>query len=341
MARTKFDRRKQKTKELEDHLAPSEIATILERDADLPFTIGPLLASGETPVGYVREAWSDDAIYYTANKGARSLIVAFCAFGHGFGVPTAYFLQMLRDDLYDVLVLFDRRKLHFDGGIAGFSESLTETVRLVDAFARERGFDEVITFGASMGGFAALRAGLLLGAKRAISVGGVYCWHVAPLLKNKGTVRAFDVLCPCFADRDVELVTVTPANHAVDMSDLATLRQSFPSLHTVTIDTERHNIMGYFYRARLLRLFCACLFEYWRSDIGAELLALLNGVARYGSSVEASSAQGVMRLRNDKRELMQELKAVHASRSWRSTQPLRTLVTALRRFSLWPSAPGK
>jgi hypothetical protein len=299
----------------------------------------------------VREAWSDDATYYTANKGARGLIVAFCAFGHGFGVPTTYFLQMLRDDLYDVLVLYDRRKQHFDGGIAGFSGALLETARLIDTFARERGFDEVITFGASMGGFPALRAGLLLGAKRAISVGGVYCWHVAPLLKNKGTVRAFDLLCPCFANRDVELVAAVPAKHAKDMSDLATLQRSFPGLHAVTIDTERHNLMGYFYRVRLLRLFCACLFEYWDSDIGAELLALLNGVARYGSSVEASSAQGVMKLRERqryKRELRelrrrhaQELEAIHASRSWRLTQPLRAIVTALRRRGISPSTLRK
>lgn len=192
----------------------------------------------------MREPWADDVNYYTANLGARSLIVVFCCGANGVGVPTAYFLQMLRDDLYDVLVLYDRRRLHFDHGIEGFSKSFMETMCRIEEFAKARAFDEIITFGVSMGGFPALRAGLVLGADRAISVGGVYVWPVARLLKQRRTPRPFDLLCPCFTDRKVELVAVTPARCESDVKHLNTLQRTFPQVHAVMIDTERHNVMG-------------------------------------------------------------------------------------------------
>jgi hypothetical protein len=106
MAPIEFDRRKIKTK-LDDSLVPAEIAQLI-KDADqeeLPFAIRSLLATGHAPVRFVSECWSEDANYYTANRGARSLIVAFCSGANRLGVPISYFLQMLRDDLYDVVVL--------------------------------------------------------------------------------------------------------------------------------------------------------------------------------------------------------------------------------------------
>ncbi len=121
------------------------------------------MAAGEQPVSYAREAWCENVTYYSANRGARSLIVAFYDGGRCVGVPISYFLQMLRDDLYDVLALNDPRKLFFDRRIPGFSTSFLETSRAVEAFAKARGFDEVITFGASMGAYPALRAGLCSG----------------------------------------------------------------------------------------------------------------------------------------------------------------------------------
>jgi len=266
-------------------------------------------------------------------------------------VPTAYFLQMLRDDLYDVLVLYDSSKLYFDRGITGFSNSLFDTIRLVEAFAKSKGYDRVITYGASIGGFPALRAGLLLGADRAISIGGKYCWHVARLLRNDATVGAFDVLCPCFSDRPVEMVAVSAQNRA-DMRALEILRGTFPSSHVVPVDTQLHNVVEYLHSVRLLRLFCACLFEYWDSDIRAELLALLSSTARYGSKVQVSQAERVMELRHRlfdaqktaqaerkrlarqlRRRHARELRAIHASTSWRLTAPLRRLADVVRRLS--------
>jgi len=334
MAPIEFDRRKKKTKDLDSRLTPSEIAKILEEgDAkELPFVIAPLLAAGEQPVSYAREAWCENVTYYSANRGARSLIVAFYDGGRCVGVPISYFLQMLRDDLYDVLALNDPRKLFFDRGIPGFSTSFLETSRAVEAFAKARGFDEVITFGASMGAYPALRAGLLLGADRAISVGGVYSWPVGGLLKRRRVPQAFDVLCPCFSDRQVKMVAVTSARHARDVSHLNLLRQTFPATHAVMIDSDQHNVMGYLRSVRLLRLFCACVFEYWNSDIRDELLALLSATARYSHDVQTARETAYRHEASRRRRYAQQLAAMKASTSWRLTEPLRRLADIIKRL---------
>src|SRR5262245_37895105 len=196
MARARFDRRKQKSHVLDNQLTPAEIADLLKSGADeeLPFTIRPLLEAGEVPVRYERQAWGTDARYYTANSGASGLIIGFCGRGWGLGVPISAFLQSLRDDLYDVVVLHDRRKPHFDRGVLECSESFMDTVNRIRTFTHDKRYSRIVTFGASMGGFPALRAGLLLGADRAISISGRYSWHIGRLLREGNSTSAFDPL---------------------------------------------------------------------------------------------------------------------------------------------------
>jgi hypothetical protein len=298
MAPIEFDRKKAKTRLLDDDLVPLEIAEILKVAGreELPLAIRSVLASGQAPVGYVRESWSEDANYYTARRGARSLIVAFCGGANRLGVPTSYFLQMLRDDLYDVVVLRDPRRLHYDQGVQGLG-SLLETTHRIRDFAETKGFQEVITYGVSMGGYPALRAGLLLNATRAISVSGEYCWHIGRLTRKGATIRAFDLLCPCVAKPSTQMVAVVPTQNQTDLQALEILRQTFPECLPVTIDAGAHNITSYFYYARLLRLFYACLFEYWDASIRDDLLMLLVQIAGHSNAVESQQAQRISALR--------------------------------------------
>jgi hypothetical protein len=283
MAQIRFSRDKLKTWHLDNSLTPAEIAQLLEGGmwVGLPFAIRPLLQSGQSPVGYIREDLTEGADFYTANRGADRLIVAFCSAGNELGVPISYFLQNLRDDLYDVLILRDPRRLHFDHGVAGLSTSFLETIRQIQSFIAERGFGEVITFGVSMGGYPALRAGLLLNASRAISLGGRYCWHVSRLMSKEQTANAFDLLCHCQAKSNVQLIAAVAAENEPDVKDLKVLCRTFPECVPLMIDTGDHNVTGYFYRVGLLRLFYACLFEYWnRPAASPELLSILHQIAR-------------------------------------------------------------
>ena len=75
-------------------------------------------------------------------------------------LPISFFLQLMRDDKHDVLVLSDEHRRHFDGGVEGYSSSLLDTLKRIQAFAEAKPYEKVITYGTSMGGFPAIRAGL-------------------------------------------------------------------------------------------------------------------------------------------------------------------------------------
>jgi hypothetical protein len=354
MTNSSFDR--QQLKHLEDSLTPAEIARIIEdpKYQNFPFAIRPLLQNGQAPTSYLRDSWCENANYYTANRGGRSLLVAFCGSTGRLGVSSSYFLQMLRDDLYDVLILNDPQRLHFDRGIPGFSSSFIETIRRIEDFAAAVGFQEVITFGASMGGFPSLRAGLMLNARRAVCIGGRYCWHVGRLMRAEKQIKAFDTLCYCNGKSNVQMVAIVARKNQEDVQNLEMMRRTFPSCRALMIDTDMHNVTGYFRQAGLLRLFYACLFEYWEhTTSGAELLPLLAGIARPINAYGVQQAEQVLSLRRREADaqkqlclikerseasLQQErvahlrkLQTVYASRSWRLTQPLRMLSQLLRK----------
>jgi len=370
MAPIEFDRRKARTKRLEDDLTPAEVARLIRDDNDgqLRFTLRSLLESGQAPVSYVRESWSEDASYFTANRGATGLVVAFCSAVHRLGVPVSYFLQTMREDLYDVLVLRDPRKLHFDAGVQGLG-SFLEVMHRIKTFAEVKGFREIITYGSSMGGYPALRAGLLLKANRAISMSGGYCWHVGRLIRKTKTGRAFDPLCPCFAPTTTELVAVIPSRNEKDVRAFEILQRTFPKCVAVKINAEVHTLPTFFYRVRLLRLFHACLFEYWNDPVRSELLTLVEQAAIHSDAVESERAERISNLRHrlfdaqkaaraerkrlrhrvldvqkalldvqkaaraERRRHARELRAIHASTSWRLTAPLRRLADVVRRLS--------
>ena len=329
MAKAKFDRRKLKSHDLDNELTPAEIADVIKGhdEEELPFTIRPLLEAGQTPVGYVRQEWGSHARYYTANRGACGLIVAFCGRGWGLGVPVSAFLQSLRDDLYDVVVLHDPHKQHFDRGVLEFSNSFLDTVRRIESFAHQKRYRPIVTFGTSMGGYPALRAGLFLGADRAISVGGRYCWHVGRLLREGDSAGAFDPLCHCFSERRTQMVAIVGGRNRADIKAANVLRRTFPQCHVQQIATDEHNVVHYFQRAGLLQLFCACLFEYWDKDIGSGLLVLLDKTARHG---HAGAIERLYRRELD--DLRQELGRLHGSRSWRLTRPLRSVAESLGQY---------
>ena len=276
-----FERRKAKVKEWDDQLTPLEIAAALETDAELPFAIASLLRSGQRPVGYSRDIWSEDASYYTSRKGAKGLIVAFTGAAGRVGVPISYFLQMLRDDEFDAVVLRDPRQVHYTHGVrelGGFLESMIQIKKFADA----NGFEQVLTFGNSLGGFPALRAGRLLGARRAFSIGGRYPWHPGRLMRGDTPVRAFDTLCACASPSSTELVSVYARGNEIDTHANALLRRTFPECIEVPINIEDHKIPRYFYRARLLPLFLACLLDYWdEAEVRTDLLARLEHAARH------------------------------------------------------------
>jgi hypothetical protein len=184
------------------------------------------------------------------------------------------------------------------------------------------------------------------------------------LMSGEEGVRAFDPLCFCFSKSNVRMMAVVAAQNQKDMQNLMALRLTFPACRAMLIDTSMHNVTGHFHKVGLLRLFYACLFEYGdRSPSSDELLTLLSQSARQIDNLQSKrslqmtsmrnrldlfrqrNAARVDRLEQQSSESLRKLKAaqqksakrlrqlsaIYASRSWRLTKPLRTLLRLLRR----------
>ena len=192
--------------------------------------------------------------------------------------PLSYVLQTLRDDANDIIWLQDPRQLHYTGGYKWSGQFFGSDRH----FAAARLYRQIVTFGVSLGGLPALRAGRLLKATRAISVGGRFPWHPGRLVREERSVQAFDPLCPCASPSPTELVVVYSQRNEADRSAFNLVRKTFPECIGVPVDTEKHNLMGNFYKSNLLPLFLACLFDYWDAvEIRTDLLKTLNQAVQH------------------------------------------------------------
>jgi hypothetical protein len=239
-----FNRLSAQTAPLDNSLTPLEIAELLRNPTHqhLPFAIAPLLREAP-PARYLREELSRDARLYSANRGARTLIVAFCGAVSRLMKPISHFLQMMPDDAYDVLVFTDVQQRHHDAGIPGYSNSLLETLIRIKILRDSRSYSRLITYGTSMGGFPGLRAGLWLGADRAISIGGAFCTHPPRLMHPSSEIRAFDLICDCRPRGHVPVVTAFAARNPIDVEQQVALRAVLPDCVELKISTQKHNIL--------------------------------------------------------------------------------------------------
>jgi hypothetical protein len=230
-------------RELEDTLTPLEIAALLRQPKyrELPFMIAASL-SRRPPARYIRYPISQTVNFYSGNCGAPDFLVAFCGGSRRLMMPISYFLQSIQDDVYDVLLLADWSKRHFEGGLPGYSSSLLGTLRSIQSFARVKEYRRVITYGTSMGGLPALRAGLWLDADRAISVGGRFCWHPARLTDPRHEMPAFDFLCDCRPhQRQVQVIAVFSKRNELDAKHYAVLKRILPDCMAIAFDTDYHS----------------------------------------------------------------------------------------------------
>ncbi len=236
-------RRTKEARGLEAVLTPLEIAALLRQPeySEFPFLVAPSLRQ-RPPTRYVRHPLAQSVIFYSADCGAPDLLVTFCGAGGRLGPPISYFLQLIQDEIYDVLQLADFSKKHFSGGLPGYSSSLLGTLRRIQSFAQVKGYRRVITYGVSMGGLPALRAGLWLGAERAISVGGRFCSHPERLTDPMHEMPAFDLLCNCRPHHHkIRVIAVFSKGNELDAGNYAILKQIIPECEPIAFETTDHN----------------------------------------------------------------------------------------------------
>jgi hypothetical protein len=197
---------------------------------------------------FVRTNVGDGADLYSANKNARKLIVAFTDKSRCLLTPLAVFLQHLDDEQFDVLALHDRRWLHFDSGIGSAAPSLPTTIGLAAAVAARGRYECIVSYGASMGGFPALRAGHALKTDRSISVCGGFAWHVGRLMAGKSAIAAFDPLCDCTQPFGSRAFLLYPEGHMEDAENVRRVAAIVKDATLLPLPGEEHLLPLIIYR---------------------------------------------------------------------------------------------
>jgi hypothetical protein len=223
-----------------------------------------LLAS-EQAAAYQRRDIAPDITVFAdpnVNPADKVLILAFCGAASRLMMSIAVFLQLVPSAAFDVAVLRDPSRNHFLNGLRQYADEFPQLVRRLVEDLRPHRYRNVLCYGASMGGLAALRCGLLLGGVRSISAGGQFPWHVGRLLdRARAPLPAFELLCSCRSSQASDLVCVYGEQSEKDLRAVAHLESMFPVLRWPIHGVRDHNVVYEMWKQGTLRAFYRELFS--------------------------------------------------------------------------------
>lgn len=237
---------------------------------------------------FVRTNVGEGADLYSADKNARKLIVAFTDISRCLLTPLAVFLQHLDDAQFDVLALHDSRRLYFDSGIGGAASSFPATIGLVDAIAARGRYDGILSYGASMGGFPALRAGHALKADRSISACGGFAWHVGRLVNRKPAIAAFDPVCDCTQPFRSRGLLLYPEDHVEDAGNAMRMAAILRRATLLPLPGDEHLLPLVIYRNGHLAEYHRLIFDLASEPDLARLRSMVGDAAPPASSATAA-----------------------------------------------------
>lgn len=112
----------------------------------------------------------DREVFYAMPSGSATAIVAFGA--KGGGLNHFHFFKLLEPlpELSKLLVR-DPSDSWYNAGLPGVGDTLTEIAAAIERELAALGAERILTCGSSMGGYAAILFGCMLGAERAIAIG--------------------------------------------------------------------------------------------------------------------------------------------------------------------------
>ncbi len=167
------------------------------------------------------------------DPGDKSLLIAFTDNARRLLMPVCVFLQFLDSRSWDVVVLKKCSRNSYLLGLEGISTDFRGLVEFIQTTLGTAGYQRVVTFGASAGGFAAIWAAMLLKAQRGISVGG------AP---PKASAAAADG--DQRAPQGTDLCLVFAADSAADHKSALALQDLFGGRLCPVPGSHRHNPIG-------------------------------------------------------------------------------------------------
>jgi hypothetical protein len=178
---------------------------------------------------------------YSANEGAKTLLVGFGGRHANLFMPVFMVLEALDSTQFDLLLLSDFKQLHFDQGIEGYAASMPQLMDKVGNLAMQRGYSASITYGCSMGGLPALRGCALLGADRTISSGCRFVWHPSRIKSGNEPISAFDLICHCRSPLPARSYLLYSEDNTEDVQAAAKLTAISPPIAKIEFPGNLHN----------------------------------------------------------------------------------------------------
>lgn len=105
-------------------------------------------------------------------RGARALLLVFCGSALKAALPLNLLHRWLGVIGVHVVYLRDFRRSNYDQGVPALACSYQGTLHALQTIAEDLGAEHILCFGNSLGGYAAMRFGLDLGAQAVLSFAG-------------------------------------------------------------------------------------------------------------------------------------------------------------------------
>jgi len=252
--------------------APLEVTALWKMKAQLPEKALAyiqnnikMMAVGSAAVrAYERINFGGSVCFYKGPKDSlkkKVLLVCFCGNADRMMLPTALFLQFLPDTIFDVLICRDTAKAGYLKGVAGYVNKLSELPARMAQDLNLADYESTLCMGCSSGAAAALYAGVLLGSRRALSIGGThpseYSKSPTPLDLKPGEKCDFDhfVEGPLRVSK-TELVCVFGELHQADVIGAQKLKNFLPTCKFCSVKgLDNHDILYSLYGTSQLTQF--------------------------------------------------------------------------------------
>jgi hypothetical protein len=259
--------------EVENDLTPLEFhqvaGTIRDRFANARADLDKLrlseLLATEAPARFLRRTFAPEVMLFhdpDISPANKRLVIAFCGKAQRLMMSKSVFLQLLRSTGCDVAILNDPKRNHFVDGSPDYAADFLKLVTRLDRDFDADRYKDVACYGTSMGGFVALRCGLLLGT-RAISVGGRFPWRVKRMIDQDGkNTDAFELLCCCKATDTASFVCVYGERCVPDAAAVDHLATIFPVTRWPIEGVERHGVIAEMWKTGTLRQFYRDVFAF-------------------------------------------------------------------------------
>ena len=217
------------------------------------------------PVEFERREHAKGVTHYTASASPaakKTLIIGFSGIHHRLMMPTAWLLDCLNPELYDVVVLRDFSRRSFALGLPGLGNDLMEALSGLRKYCDPRAYRKAVSLGTSAGGVPAIIAAIALRLDRGIALcPSHYLWYVQHLKTLGLDERSYAAVLASRQRPFPQLVLVSGAEKKDDLAAAVALHAVVPSRLWKLRNCAQHGVLKWQIERGTLRPFLAKLFD--------------------------------------------------------------------------------